>query len=1025
MPIAIWLRSRSRPCLLALVAAWITPGAVFAQQCEAYFPFDNSLADTSGSGHDGEMIDKEGGSPAPNFVAGYNGQALALSGDTAMRAFIDLHPERCPQITISAWLHVDPAVRGTRVLVGTGNAQSPGMRVDRGTLTANGPANGLSQQDVFRTQGGWTFVAVVYDFTAGVYSINWRTRQESKELNDRWRPPEDALWVGALNDALAQQNEGILIDDLRITGRALTAEQLRALQSGRATPASSTATNVATPVWQGAACDQSADCGPGNYCGFDNQCHPDRHAPKRDIELPLYEGQSDNTGFIISDSGQSDDEIALLDDPRALPVTPDSALTPPAGQPADQLQDNLETAQNSRPDHYIETYDNEVYRIGAVGPERTMNIVLPGSDTAETVTYMEIDGLAIAEGDIILGTLDELDSWRTSVDEEVSSTDGSRTRRQGLLARKNTKYLWPGGRIPYEFHSNVPDNVRATAESAILTLSSATNLDIVPKNSSHDNWVEFKLKDRDDDSCSSRVGKKQGNGGQTIKLDPACGETTIMHELLHAAGFWHEQSRPDRDQYVEILWDNIDHAKSNFKAKSGNEAIELGNYNYRSIMHYGEYSFGKECIKVGTHEEGDDCAPMTGGGFKLRTIRATQPSAVISRDESLASDIDAINLMYPGSLSPLRGENWGNTHYATAAAIGDVDGDGRNELVIGRSASSGSRFIIYDDAAYDHRVLASGPSDWGADVSVTGIAVGDLNGDGVAEIGVTRRSNSANRFYIFERDGNGVRQIFAGGQDWGAGNYATAIAFGDIDGDGRNEVAIGRRAGEFGRYYIYDDGAATEPFKRLDIGGSNWAADAWTTALAFGDIDNDGRAELGITRRAVSGFRYEVIAWNGSIVQKHAGGHDWDSTHYGTAIGFGNIDADPGDEIIVGRHAASGSRFHLIDDASGSFQLIDKGGDGWGNGNYTTGVAIADVDRDGLGELIVARRAGSFSRYYVRDDALRNFAQIPVVGDTLPGGVGATGVAAGDLNDSGAADFVVTFDADRQGFSRFEIMYIQ
>jgi len=37
---------------------------------------------------------------------------------------------------------------------------------------------------------------------------------------------------------------------------------------------------------------------------------------------------------------------------------------------------------------------------------------------------------------------------------------------------------------------------------------------------------------------------------------------TVMHELLHALGFWHEQSRTDRDNYVTIHFDNIQKGSS-------------------------------------------------------------------------------------------------------------------------------------------------------------------------------------------------------------------------------------------------------------------------------------------------------------------------------------------------------------------------------------------------------------------------------------------------------------------------------
>ena len=60
--------------------------------------------------------------------------------------------------------------------------------------------------------------------------------------------------------------------------------------------------------------------------------------------------------------------------------------------------------------------------------------------------------------------------------------------------------------------------------------------------------------------CWSSVGQKfWREGGQQLSLGSGCNNSiTVMHELLHALGFWHEQSRPDRNQHVEILWENIE-----------------------------------------------------------------------------------------------------------------------------------------------------------------------------------------------------------------------------------------------------------------------------------------------------------------------------------------------------------------------------------------------------------------------------------------------------------------------------------
>lgn len=58
-------------------------------------------------------------------------------------------------------------------------------------------------------------------------------------------------------------------------------------------------------------------------------------------------------------------------------------------------------------------------------------------------------------------------------------------------------------------------------------------------------------------SCWSYVGRKGSEQALSLSTPECINKGTIIHEFLHALGLWHEHSRSDRDEYIEILWNNV------------------------------------------------------------------------------------------------------------------------------------------------------------------------------------------------------------------------------------------------------------------------------------------------------------------------------------------------------------------------------------------------------------------------------------------------------------------------------------
>ena len=100
--------------------------------------------------------------------------------------------------------------------------------------------------------------------------------------------------------------------------------------------------------------------------------------------------------------------------------------------------------------------------------------------------------------------------------------------------------------------------------------------------------------------CWSEVGYMGRRQGLNLQKSKCMAVSVIVHELMHSLGFYHEQSRYDRDGYVTILKENIRKDKfgrikyGNFIKRPKTDADLMDTpYDYCSIMHYKSYSFGK------------------------------------------------------------------------------------------------------------------------------------------------------------------------------------------------------------------------------------------------------------------------------------------------------------------------------------------------------------------------------------------------------------------------------------------------
>jgi hypothetical protein len=230
--------------------------------------------------------------------------------------------------------------------------------------------------------------------------------------------------------------------------------------------------------------------------------------------------------------------------------------------------------------------------------------------------------------------------------------------------------------VPYVFDSDYSAAAKKSMTDNIMELGDRTKVvKFVPRTNQVDYLLIKPIR-----GCSSNVGKQGGE--QKVSLAGYCiyNKGVTQHEMLHALGLFHEQSRPDRDNYVTINTENIQEGKEhNFDKKTisktyGNE------YDYGSVMHYPTNAFNKN------------------GRDTITPTRPLNGKIIGQRTEADAQDILDIRLLYQCVSGPRNLAEYDANHCNTDCKCwkNEIGCNGNNDACQGSLTCSNNKCVGND-----------------------------------------------------------------------------------------------------------------------------------------------------------------------------------------------------------------------------------------------------------------------------------------------------------------------------------------
>jgi hypothetical protein len=334
------------------------------------------------------------------------------------------------------------------------------------------------------------------------------------------------------------------------------------------------------------------------------------------------------------------------------------------------------------------------------------------------------------------------------------------------------------------------------------------------------------------------------------------------------------------------------------------------------------------------------------------------------------------------------------------SAIGDIDNDGKNDIIFANGCSNG--ISILRNTSSNGLISFANQVNYSIGSYLIGIAVGDLNGDGKLDIAAS--NFGANTISVIKNTSSNGTISFATKETYATGENPYGIAIRDLDADGKPDIVVANEYTFPGTISILKN---TSTIDAISFASKiDYEVGDEPRRVTIGDLDGDKKPDIVVANQGSSSISVlknisdaGVISFSSQIQYSTTSGSSPES------VSIGNLNNDKKPDMVVANNNIQGT-VSVFKNTSSKGVISFSSNSDYNTEAYPYDVYVGDLNGDNNLDIVVANQLEANNVSIFRNINLGNIISLDSRIDYATKGTHIS-VSEGDLDEDGKSDIIL------------------